>query len=83
MNTISLITNWFCQVDLHINYRKSLLKWITIAAYFLTPEDSRDTVYREPVSAHIEYLPENAGKIKTGVWIVFGMLIALLISRLQ
>jgi hypothetical protein len=83
MNAMHVMTDWFCQVDIHFNYKKHLIKWITILDYFFTLEDSRDTVYREPVSAHPEYLNKRIEKAKAVFWIGMGIAFALLLSQLQ
>lgn len=57
--------------------------WLEIARYLVTPEDSRDTVYTEPISSHPEYLTPRIKQVKMGCWILVSLLIAWAISRLQ
>lgn len=72
----------FCQAD---NIRKSeprFRRWMTLGKYLFTPEDSRDTVYREPAT-DLVVVPPVVGRLKMVVcWgLAFG--IAFVLSRLQ
>jgi hypothetical protein len=58
-------------------------KWLVIVKYFMTPEDSRDTVYTEPLSEHPEFLSQRIKNIKLGFWILLALLFAYLVSTLQ
>lgn len=57
--------------------------FMQIGAYFLTPEDSRDTVYRSPLPPYIRQLPYYIGQLKLVFWIGMSLLASGVISMLQ
>ncbi len=82
MKTMSFTATQFCQVE---NARKRvsfafMRKIGQVVRYLFSPEDSRDTVYREAqnraVSAHF-------AQLKTGLWILIAISTAALIAQLQ
>lgn len=63
--------------------KQQAIKFMQIGAYFLTPEDSRDTVYRSPLPPYTRQLPHYIGQFKVVFWIGMALLASGVISMLQ
>jgi hypothetical protein len=72
----------FCQAD---NIRKSeqrFTRWVALGKYLVTPEDSRETVYRESAD-DLAVLPPYARTLKMLMCLGLAFGIAFVLSRLQ
>lgn len=58
--------------------KTSSQKFMMLAQYILTPEDSRDTM---SCNAALVALPAYAGRLKIGCWIALALLLALLLAQ--
>ncbi len=83
MMTMNFMTAWICQVDSQRKLRVAFVKWLRFGQYLLMPEDSRDSVYREPTSTHPDDLPRCAATIKFIICVALALAMAVAISRLQ
>ncbi|GAK59120.1 hypothetical protein U27_06096 [Candidatus Vecturithrix granuli] len=63
--------------------KQQVTTFMQIGAYFLTPEDSRDTVYRSPLPPYTQQLPHYIERLKLVFWIGMALLASGLISMLQ
>ena len=82
MRAISMSVTQFCQVE---NARKRvnvafMRKIGQIVRYLFSPEDSRDTVYHEGRDRAVS---DHLAQLKTGMWIVIAMSVAMFIAQLQ
>jgi hypothetical protein len=55
----------------------------TALLYLFTPEDSRDTTYRVPLSPVIRAFPASMKHLKTALWVIVALGVSLLLSQLQ
>ena len=54
-----------------------------VVLYLLTPEDSRDTVFHEPVSRYLVEIPHWLDVLKSLVCLLLASALAFLLSRLS
>lgn len=62
--------------------KNTMPMWMATLLYLITPEDSSDTTYREPVSRYLQAIPRYAQDLKPMFWIGMAIVTSIVISSL-
>lgn len=63
--------------------RQEIKNIMGIVSYLFSPEDSRDSVLHSVSNAKLDHLPRYAEPLKSVLWVLLAIGLAIMLSQLQ